>query len=92
MRTDILSTACEFGHTTTLEEVAIRFKAWINKPAERPHPDLRSIIYYFGMRTAGNEENWKIMWDLFVNETDASEKIKLMNGLAAISEPWLLQK
>lgn len=58
----------------------------------RPHPDLRSLVYYYGMKSVGTEKEWEIMWKLFVDEQDAVEKVKLMNGLAAIKESWILQK
>ena len=60
--------------------------------SDRPHPDLRSLVYYYGMKSVGTEKEWEIMWQLFVDEQDAVEKVKLMNGLAAVKESWILQK
>jgi hypothetical protein len=44
------------------------------------------------MRLAGSEKEWNIMWNLYLNETDAQERIKLLHGLAYSSEPWILQR
>lgn len=68
------------------------FDEWIGDTSKKPIPDLRQIIYYHGMSGVGNEQKWEVMWNLFINENDAQEKVKLMNGLAGIREPWILQK
>lgn len=58
----------------------------------KPHPDIRSVVYYYGMSESGNSTLWNLMWNEFSNEHDAQEKIKLMNGLAAIRDPIILNK
>ena len=44
------------------------------------------------MSEAGGEAEWDIMFKKFTNENNASEKIKLMNGLAKIRSPSVLKK
>jgi hypothetical protein len=44
------------------------------------------------MKLASGEKEWNTMWNLYLNETDAQEKIKLLQGLAHSSEPWILQR
>ncbi|XP_055851692.1 glutamyl aminopeptidase-like isoform X2 [Episyrphus balteatus] len=92
LRVTILDAACSFGHVNCLQEVGARFTSWLSDPSNRPKPDLRNAIYFHGMAQAGTEETWDQMWDLFKYETDASEKAKLMQGLSAIKEPWILQR
>ena len=92
MRFTILDTACAFGHQQSLQEAATRFKAWLANPSVRPHPDIRETVYYYGMMEVGNEAKWQQVWDLFVAEQDASEKSKLMYGLASIQVPWILSR
>ncbi|XP_061399840.1 glutamyl aminopeptidase-like [Musca vetustissima] len=92
LRVTVLNSACNYGDSMALEEAGKRFKTWLNNPSQRPHPDIRSIVYYYGMKSVGNEQNWNQVWDIFVNETDAQEKAKLMEALAAIKEPWILQR
>lgn len=92
MRVTILNAACGYGHPEALEEAGKRFNEWLANPSERPNPDIRSTVYYYGMKVAGNEETWNQVFELFVAEQDAQEKVKLMEALAAINEPWMLQR
>lgn len=92
LRVTILSSACSLGLPACLEEASNQFNKWLENPSVRPHPDIRETVYYYGMLTSGNEEIWNKVWDLFVSETDASEKVKLMYGLSAIQEPWIISR
>uniref|UniRef100_T1GD19 ERAP1-like C-terminal domain-containing protein n=1 Tax=Megaselia scalaris TaxID=36166 RepID=T1GD19_MEGSC len=88
----IMNAACSLGHTGCLEVASQKFNDFIANPSIRGSPDLRETIYYYGMATSGTEKSWNIMWEIYKNEVDAQEKIKLMKGLSGISEPWILQK
>lgn len=88
----MLSSACNYGDSEALEEAGKRFNEWLANPSQRPHPDIRSTVYYYGMANVGNEQSWNQVWDIFIGETDAQEKAKLMEALAAIKQPWLLQR
>lgn len=82
-------------HGKCMSIVGEKFLSWINnstRDTERPSPDLRSLIYLHGMRSVGTEVEWNRMFELFAKEQDASEKSKLLSGLAAISQPWILRK
>ncbi|XP_030370374.1 uncharacterized protein LOC115620994 [Scaptodrosophila lebanonensis] len=92
LRVTALSAACSLGLESCLTEVGVQFNSWLATPNERPNPDVREIVYYYGMLSVGNQEIWEAVWKLFIAETDASEKSKLMYGLAAVQEPWLLQR
>ncbi|XP_037807914.1 glutamyl aminopeptidase-like isoform X3 [Lucilia sericata] len=92
LRVTILNAACGYGNSEALEEAGKRFSEWLANPSVRPNPDIRSTVYYYGMKVAGNEETWNQVFDLFVTEQDAQEKVKLMEALAAINEPWILQR
>ncbi|XP_059219771.1 glutamyl aminopeptidase [Stomoxys calcitrans] len=92
LRVTILSAACSLGLPTCLSQASQEFNKWLENPNERPHPDVRETIYYYGMFDSGDEEKWNKMWDLFVNEEDASEKAKLMYGLSAVQVPWILSR
>ncbi|KAG5671182.1 hypothetical protein PVAND_001393 [Polypedilum vanderplanki] len=91
-RITILDLACSFDHVECMNEVGIRFRQWLNNPDERPHPDLRSLIYYHGMRSVGNKNDWDKMFEIFAAENDATEKSKLQSALAAIQDPVILMK
>lgn len=92
LRVSILKASCAFGHPHALEEAHKRFVEWLKNTEERPHPDIRNAVYYYGMQIGGTEQIWQQVWELFVNEQDAQEKVKLMEALAAINEPWILQR
>uniref|UniRef100_T1PDR7 glutamyl aminopeptidase n=1 Tax=Musca domestica TaxID=7370 RepID=T1PDR7_MUSDO len=92
LRVTVLNAACGYGVPEALDEAGKRFTEWLANPSERPNPDIRSTVYYYGMQSVGNEQSWNQVWDLFVAEQDAQEKIKLMEALAAIKEPWILQR
>ncbi|KAI8123273.1 Glutamyl aminopeptidase [Lucilia cuprina] len=92
LRVTILSTACSLGLPACLAEASNQFTKWLENPSVRPHPDIRETVYYYGMLALGNEEIWNQVWELFVTEKDASEKVKLMYGLSAIQEPWILSR
>lgn len=92
LRVTVLNAACGYGESEALEEAGKRFTEWLANPSVRPSPDIRSTVYYYGMQSVGNEETWNQVWDLFVAEQDAQEKVKLMEALAAINEPWILQR
>ncbi|XP_053945175.1 glutamyl aminopeptidase-like [Anastrepha ludens] len=89
LRVTVLSAACSLGVEDCLTEATTLFTNWLSAPTERPHPDIRETVYYYGV-FAADEESWQKMWELFVNETDATEKLKLMYGLSAVQVPWIL--
>ncbi|XP_014211540.1 glutamyl aminopeptidase [Copidosoma floridanum] len=93
LRNTILSLACYVGHAECLEEVGDVFKTWINNEKDvRPHPDIRDLVYYYGMNSVGGEQEWNVMFERFTKENNAAEKVKLMKGLAGIRSNWILKK
>lgn len=64
------------GHPDCLNSAAQLFREWMQSPENRPNnPDLKSIIYFYGMQEAGNEKYWDTMFDLFVKEQGIKIKI-----------------
>ncbi|XP_076239529.1 glutamyl aminopeptidase [Calliopsis andreniformis] len=93
LRTAILGLACSVGHDECLEDAGNIFKNWIEDPKDdRPHPDIRPLVYYYGMHHVGDEAAWNVVFKKFVAETDSTEKLKLMRGLAGIRSSWILKK
>jgi len=84
LRVSILTTACALGVRDCLEQAAQRFNAFLLNPTSRPSPDLREIVYYYGMQQSTSQSTWEQLFQLFVAETDASEKLKLMYGLTGV--------
>lgn len=93
LRRSILNLACSVGHNECLEEAGAIFKTWLDDPKDvRPHPDVREFIYKYGMSHLGKETEWDALFEKFINETNATEKLKLMRGLAAVRSSYLLNK
>lgn len=44
------------------------------------------------MHHVGDEADWNVLFQRFVAETDSSEKLKLMIGLAGVRSSWILSK
>ncbi|XP_032306948.1 glutamyl aminopeptidase [Drosophila ananassae] len=92
LRVTALSAACSLGLEACIKEAGEQFTTWLAKPDDRPKADVRETVYYYGMLSVGDQETWDTVWDLFVNEADASEKSKIMYGLSAVNSPWILQQ
>ena len=75
--------------TATYETVSIRC-FYFQQNGTVIRPDLRDIVYTYGMKSIGNQEVWKWMLDKYRAESNAQEKAKLLRGLASIGEPWIL--
>jgi glutamyl aminopeptidase len=90
-RVTILSLACAVDYNDALEQARTQFNDWISDTSLDISPNLRSIIYRYGMVTA-DESTWNKLFEVFAQESDANEKLKLMNGLANIRIPSLLIK
>ncbi|XP_058459466.1 glutamyl aminopeptidase-like isoform X2 [Malaya genurostris] len=88
LRTTILDLACSFGHEKCLTEASDRFQKWLNA-GDEIHPDVRSVVYYYGVQK-GTAEDWQKVKTRFSAETDANEKTKLMSALAAFPDARVL--
>ncbi|GJQ82073.1 hypothetical protein Trydic_g6945 [Trypoxylus dichotomus] len=89
-RVTILTLACKMGHEGCLTQATQRFDGWLNNDEELSQ-DLRTIVYNYGV-AGSNTPSWEQMYDIFVKETDAAEKLKLMHGLTFASDPTLLSR
>ena len=54
-------------------------------------PNLKTVIYLAGIKY-GSEEDWEMMWDAYLKETDASEKRKLISALSTTKDSNLLSR
>lgn len=53
-------------------------------------PNIRSIVYKYGMMNGGSPEDWDTMWNKYKVETVPQEQIKLLYGMANTNTMWLL--
>ncbi len=92
LQSTILTAACGAGYAPCLEGAVDRyFRPWIKNGDFIP-PDFRTLVYRYGIAEMGDADVWNTMWDRFVKESDPSEAIKLLYGLAFPKEPWLIQQ
>ncbi|GAB0087436.1 Aminopeptidase [Sergentomyia squamirostris] len=92
LRGRILDLACSMGHQDCLKIAGQEFNKWLENPSNRPHPDLRSVTYEHGMVAVGDKDKWEQVWNIYLAETDAQEKSKLMNALTAIKDHSVLSR
>ncbi|KAH8399402.1 hypothetical protein KR215_009736, partial [Drosophila sulfurigaster] len=94
LRVSVLTAACSLGLPDCLSQAAQRFTTFVQNPtaANRPSPDLREVVYYYGMQQSSSESNWEKLLEIFKAETDASEKLKLMYGLSGVQDAQLLYR
>lgn len=53
--------------------------------------NFRSLVYFYGIKNGGVEE-WDFAFKQFQKTTVASERRKILYGLAGASEPWILSR
>lgn len=53
-------------------------------------PNIRSIVYKYGMKNGGSPEDWDRMWNKYKVEVVPQEQIKLLYGMANTNTMWLL--
>lgn len=92
LRVKILSAACSLGHEACLTDVGKLFKTWLNDRNTVIHPDLRAIVYLYGMKATGTEIEWDQLWNIYLKETNAQERVSFLNALANTQETWLLRR
>ncbi|XP_055614924.1 aminopeptidase A isoform X1 [Toxorhynchites rutilus septentrionalis] len=91
LRTTILDLACSFGHEQCLSEALSKFRSWLDSNSTI-HPDIRTVVYYYGMQRSANVADWEKVKERFRNEIDANEKTKLMSALAGFPDAGVLRR
>ena len=90
VRVTVLELACAVEKKDCLEQAASIFMDWLTLK-KIPHPNIRELIYYYGMRYISDKDDWMVMFEYFKDETDPLEKNKLMKGLAGIKSTEILK-
>uniref|UniRef100_A0A671X7W2 Aminopeptidase n=1 Tax=Sparus aurata TaxID=8175 RepID=A0A671X7W2_SPAAU len=91
LRETVLGIACQMGSPETLNEAAKIFDQWINGQISVA-VNLRLLVYRYGMKKSGTEENWNKMFQRYKDTSLAQEKDKLLYGLASVEDGPLLYK
>ena len=91
-RYNILNLACGYGYKPCLEEAKNIFAQWIEDQEYYIKPNLRALVYKYGVQGLNDPEAWEEMFSRYVDEINSQEKAKLLYGLVSIKEPWILQR
>ncbi|XP_046691804.1 LOW QUALITY PROTEIN: glutamyl aminopeptidase [Silurus meridionalis] len=92
LRETVLDIACQMGDAEVLAEASAIFKKWINGTVSSVPVNLRLLVYQYGMKNAGTEASWEVMFEQYLRATLAQEKDKLLYGLASIENVSLLNR
>ncbi|KAG5331089.1 AMPE aminopeptidase, partial [Acromyrmex charruanus] len=91
VRPTVIELACAMSSPECLKKAGELFKEWLIE--EKPqHPDVRELVYYYGMRYHSDASEWSVMFERFKDETDPGEKNKIMAGLAGIQSIDVLKE
>ena len=74
------------GHTGCIEEAGKRFATWIDSMEHYVPPNLRNLVYRYGMGARGDSAAWDEMLKRFMAEKNPAEKRKLLYGLGKKDE------
>uniref|UniRef100_A0A669AXZ8 Aminopeptidase n=1 Tax=Oreochromis niloticus TaxID=8128 RepID=A0A669AXZ8_ORENI len=91
LRETVLGIACQMGDQDALDEASRIFDQWISGSLSVA-VNLRLLVYQYGMKNSGSEENWNIMFQRYKETSLAQEKDKLLYGLASVENVELLYR
>lgn len=91
MRSNIIELTCRMGNRECLANATEKFRHWINNGLSVP-PNLRTLVYKYGMQNSDSVDDWNFMWNKYKTETVPQEKTKLLYGLSRSRTVWLLMR
>ncbi|XP_064458599.1 putative aminopeptidase-2 [Ornithodoros turicata] len=91
LRTVILDLACRNLHQECLKEAKRRLTAWVDHCQEVPR-NIRSIVYRYGMYQSNGDHEWQFMWEKYLKEVSAQERVNLLYGMAHVRSPPLIHR
>uniref|UniRef100_A0A147BG10 glutamyl aminopeptidase n=1 Tax=Ixodes ricinus TaxID=34613 RepID=A0A147BG10_IXORI len=86
----ILDLSCFSGDPICLKNAGERLKAWIG--GSTISPNLRQLVYVWGMVEIGNETIWDAMLQRYLAEPMPAERKKLIKGLASVRDSSLIER
>ncbi|XP_052129987.1 glutamyl aminopeptidase [Frankliniella occidentalis] len=91
LRALVLSLSCSLKNDDSLNQANTMFKNWL-KGGQKPHPDIRSVVYRYGLGNSEDTNDWELLLQKFKDEKNTQEKVKLMFALATTANESLLAK
>ncbi|KAK3089030.1 hypothetical protein FSP39_000261 [Pinctada imbricata] len=89
MRTNMISLACGMADKDCLDNATRKFRNWLDNGIS-VSPNIRSLVYRYGMQSGGSAKDWDKLWNKYQTETVPQEQIKLLYGMAHTRIVWLL--
>ncbi|KAK3089893.1 hypothetical protein FSP39_007417 [Pinctada imbricata] len=89
MRANLISLTCGMADKDCLENATSRFRNWLDNDLS-VSPNIRSLVYRYGMQSDGSAEDWDNLWNKYLTGTVPQEQIKLLYGMAHTRTVWLL--
>lgn len=90
LRTSLFGLACELRSPSALKEASELFSVWL-KGGNKPQPDIRSVVYTYGLGDSQSKDLWDQVFEKFREETNTQEKTLLMKALAQTQNVTLLK-
>ncbi|XP_034826979.1 glutamyl aminopeptidase isoform X1 [Maniola hyperantus] len=93
LRARVLSLATSYRLPAAEAKVRSLFLSWLNADSNqtRIEPDLRDFVYYYGMKSATQDE-WDKLWQIYLKEEDVQEQSKLRSALSAPRDTNVLRR
>ena len=91
-RSLVLNTACKNGLVHCKEEAGRLLLNWIGNASLYIPPNHRYTVYRFGMEEVGTQQIWDVLFERFLGEKKADEKLRLVKGLASIQDEEILER
>ena len=91
-RNNILQLACHYGYRPCNAEAGRIFNKWIADSEYYIKPNIRSMVYKYGMQESNDPDAWEIMFSRYTQEINSQEKAKLLYGLSQVKEPWIIER
>ncbi|XP_077505245.1 uncharacterized protein LOC144115007 [Amblyomma americanum] len=91
LRRVILDLACRNLHQECLKEAKRRLSAWVDGGQDVPR-NIRGVVYRYGIYQSSGDHEWQFMWEKYLKEVSAQERINLLYGLAHVRSPPLIHR
>ncbi|XP_039751351.1 glutamyl aminopeptidase isoform X2 [Pararge aegeria] len=93
LRARVLSLSTSYGLPDAETKVRSLFLAWLNERSNQTviETDLRDFVYYYGMKSATQDE-WDKLWQNYLKEEDVQEQSKIRSALCAPRDVNILRR
>ncbi|CAG9772411.1 unnamed protein product [Ceutorhynchus assimilis] len=88
---ELLGAVCKLGYSDCVRNAVRQFTNF-KSSGNRPHKNLRSIVYCTGLKFGSGTSNWNFLWDTYATTDFAGEKVKILAALGCTENKNLLEK